>query len=130
MSIITPDHIIQLWPSLSEEVGEKLVEIAESIAEVDSPLELSPEEELLLEQAREDFKYGRTLSLDDYKADLDAFLSSGFAPNPIVHDPKRSSLANGRNLFKTMLAEGAERFGVDVADEKRRITPPPAFRRH
>ena len=73
MSTITPDRIIQLWPSLSEEAREKLVEIAESIAEADTPLELSPDEELLLKQAREDFKYGRTLSLDDYKADLDAF---------------------------------------------------------
>ena len=47
--------------------------IAESIAEADKPLELSPDEELLLKQAREDFRFGRTLSLDDYKADLDVF---------------------------------------------------------
>ena len=73
MSTITPDRIVQLWPSLSEEARKKLVEIAERIAEADVPLELSPDEEKLLEQAREDFKHGRSLSLDDYKADLDEF---------------------------------------------------------
>ena len=73
MSTITLDRIVQLWPRLSEAERETLIEIAESIAEADSPLELSPEEELLLEQAREDFKQGRTISLDDYRAELNAF---------------------------------------------------------
>ena len=71
MSTITLDRIVQLWPRLSEEEREKLVEIAESIAEADSPLELSPEEEILLEQAREDFRQGRTISLDELDAELD-----------------------------------------------------------
>jgi hypothetical protein len=71
MSTITPDRIVELWQSLSEEARVKLVAIAESIAEADTPLELTPEEELLLEQAREDFKHGRTLSLDELDAELD-----------------------------------------------------------
>ena len=71
MSTITPDRIVELWPSLSEEARAKLVGIAESIAEPDMPLDLSPEEELLLEQAREDFRQGRTISLDEYEAELD-----------------------------------------------------------
>lgn len=75
MSTNTPDRIVELWPRLSEEAREKLVEIAESIAEADTPLELSASDEKLLRQAREDFKHGRTLSLDDFKADLDAFFS-------------------------------------------------------
>ena len=73
MNAITPSRIIELWPSLSQASREKLIAIAETIADTDTPLELSPGEEHLLAQARDDFKHGRTISLDGFKADLDGF---------------------------------------------------------
>ena len=73
MSTLTPDRIVELWPNLSEAAREKLVEIAESIAQADTPLTLSSAEEALLAQSREDFAHGRTVTLEDFKADLDAF---------------------------------------------------------
>ena len=75
MSTNTPDRILELWPSLSDEARERLVEIAESIAGADVPLVLSSAEEQLLKQAREDFRHGRTQSLDDFKADLDVLFA-------------------------------------------------------
>ena len=74
MSTITSDRIVELWPSLSTEAREKLVTIAERIAGTDEPLELSPDEERMLAQARDDFAQGRTLSMGEFKADLDGFI--------------------------------------------------------
>ena len=71
MSITTPDRLIELWPSLPQEAREQIVEIAESSVAEEGELELTPEEEVLLEQAREDFRLGRVLSMEEFKADLD-----------------------------------------------------------
>ena len=82
MSTTTLDRIVQLWPRFSEEEREKLVEIAENIAEADTPLELSPDEELLLEQSCEGFGQGRTLSLDELDAELDVLFDELRAATP------------------------------------------------
>lgn len=75
MSIQTPDRIVELWPSLSPEARERLVRIAEGSANANSPLNLSEHDEQLLAQAREDFRLGRTISLDEYKAELDGYFT-------------------------------------------------------
>ena len=71
MSITTPDRIVELWPSLPQEARQQIVEIAESSVAGEAELELTPEEEVLLEQAREDFRLGRTVGMEEFKADLD-----------------------------------------------------------
>lgn len=38
------------------------------------PRELTPRELELIEQSKEDFRHGRTLSSDEYRADMSAFL--------------------------------------------------------
>ena len=72
MSTVTPDRIVELWPHLSDEAREKLVEIAEEDA--GDSLQLTPEEERLIEQSREDFRQGRVLDEDEYRAEMDAFM--------------------------------------------------------
>ena len=74
MTITTPDRLIELWPSLPQEAREQIVEIAESSVAGEAELELTPEEEVLLEQAREDFRLGRTLSAKEYHAEMDLFM--------------------------------------------------------
>ena len=75
MNTITPDRIVELWPSLSSEVRQKIVELAETGAAREAPLDLSHEEERLLSSARDDFRQGRTLSLEEYRAEMDAFMA-------------------------------------------------------
>ena len=74
MSAITPDRIVELWPSLSEEARQQIAEIAEGSVGRDTPLDLTDEEERLLTQSREDFKHGRTLDIADYNAEMTAFM--------------------------------------------------------
>ena len=74
MTTTTPQRIVELWPSLSEEARRALTEIAEC-ATGDTPLELTEVEGIALEQSREDFRAGRTLSFDEMRAATDAFLA-------------------------------------------------------
>ena len=74
MSITTPDRIVELWPSLPQEARQQIVEIAESSVAGEAELELTPEEEVLLEQAREDFRLERVLSAKEYHAEMDLFM--------------------------------------------------------
>jgi hypothetical protein len=48
MSIATPDRIIELWPCLSDEARQRLLDLAELSASRDVSLPLSDEEERLL----------------------------------------------------------------------------------
>ena len=73
MSTITPDRIVELWPSLPEEAREKLVELAERIAQNSGRFEFAAEELAGIERGREDFIHGRTFSLPEYRTDMDAF---------------------------------------------------------
>jgi hypothetical protein len=74
MSTITPDRIIELWPTLSAEARQQISDIAESNAGKDVPLDLSDEEQQSLARARDDFKHGRALDADEYHAEMSAFM--------------------------------------------------------
>jgi hypothetical protein len=74
MNTITPDRIVELWPNLSLEARQQISEIAESNGGKDKPLDLSQEEEKLLDRARDDFKHGRALDADEYHAEMSAFM--------------------------------------------------------
>jgi hypothetical protein len=74
MSTINLDRIIELWPTLSPEVRQRIGEIAERNAGGDIPLDLSDEEQQLLARARDDFKHGRALDTDEYHAEMSAFM--------------------------------------------------------
>ncbi len=74
MPTTSPQRLIELWPSLTEEQREALVEIAETAAMPDAPFPLTPEEANALERSKEDFKAGRTRSRAEAEAATDAFL--------------------------------------------------------
>jgi hypothetical protein len=74
MSPITPERIVELWPTLSPEARRQIAEIVQSNAGKDMPLDLSEEEEQMLAQARDDFKHGRALDSDEYHAEMSAFI--------------------------------------------------------
>jgi hypothetical protein len=76
MTILTPNRIVELWPSLPDAARRELIELAEINAGSSKPLDLTSEDERLLGQARDDFKQGRTLSMDEYRADMDAFMAN------------------------------------------------------
>ena len=75
MSTISPDRIVELWPSLPEEARLKIVELAERSAATSGTVEFSADELAGIERGREDFKHGRTQSLPEYRADMDAFFN-------------------------------------------------------
>jgi TRAP-type C4-dicarboxylate transport system substrate-binding protein len=75
MKTNTLERIMELWPSLPETTRAAIVDIAERASPSDADLELTPEEERLIEQAQDDFKHGRTLTLDQFNADMDAFIA-------------------------------------------------------
>jgi hypothetical protein len=74
MTTTTPQRIVELWPSLSEEARRTLTEIAENATD-GAPLQLTDGEAAALERSREDFKAGRALSFDEMRAATDAFLA-------------------------------------------------------
>ena len=74
MTTTTPQRIVELWPSLSEEARRSLTEIAEN-ASGHLPLELTEDEAATLDRSRQDFQAGRTLSFDEMRVATDAFLA-------------------------------------------------------
>jgi hypothetical protein len=74
MTTTTPQRIIELWPTLSEEARKALTDIAES-ATNQPPLELTAEEAAALQRSQQDFTAGRTLSFEEMRAATDAFLA-------------------------------------------------------
>jgi hypothetical protein len=75
MTTKTPDRVVELWPSLPEAARKTIVDIAERTSPRELPLDLTSEETRLLEQGQDDFKHGRTLTLDEFSADMDAFMA-------------------------------------------------------
>ena len=73
MSSTTPDRIVELWPSLSEDARQKIVDMAESSAVNAGTYDFTAEELAGIERGREDFQNGRTSSLPEYRSDMDAF---------------------------------------------------------
>lgn len=74
MTTATPQRIVELWPSLSEDARRALTEIAEN-ATGQVSLELTSDEAEALDRSRKDFEAGRTLSFEDMRAATDAFLA-------------------------------------------------------
>ena len=83
MDTKTPDRIVELWPILPEDARETLVKRAERTAGKAEPLVFLDEELAGIEQGRQDFKQGRTLSLQEYRTDMDAFFERLKAPPPL-----------------------------------------------
>lgn len=79
MTTITPQRLLDLWPALSPERRAELVETAERmaapVADGMKPVEFTADELAAIEQGSEDFKHGRTLRLDEFRADMDAFFA-------------------------------------------------------
>lgn len=72
--------IEQITAKLASLDDERLQAVAEMIEAMDGeesvlPRELTPHELALVEQSREDFKTGRTLTLDEAEARTEAFLA-------------------------------------------------------
>ena len=77
---MTRDHAIAIinetLPSLDDEQVQAVADIAKSMAADDGlPRELTPRELALTEQSKEDFKAGRTYTLDEMDAYLDAVVA-------------------------------------------------------
>ena len=70
-------------PSLNDEGVLAIADIVQSIEAADElPRELTPDELALIEQSKDDFKSGRTYTLDQARAMTDAFLASlGVTPS-------------------------------------------------
>ncbi len=62
-------------PALDDARVEKLAEMARALAEPQPVLrKLTAEELALIEQSKEDFRLGRTLTMEEARAGTDAFL--------------------------------------------------------
>ena len=75
MTIKTPDRVVELLPSLPEAARKVIVDIAETPSPREISFALTPDEERLLEQAQDGFKHGRTLSLEQFSAEMAAFMA-------------------------------------------------------
>lgn len=67
------ERLVELWPDLPPQIREELVAIAEAeVAPDDTKTEfiLTPEEMASVEAAREDFKHGRTMTLEELEASI------------------------------------------------------------
>ncbi len=69
-------------PSLDDEAAMTLAEMAQSLAKPFVLRKLTGEELRLIEQSKEDFKAGRTLTADEYKREMDAFRAELYAKYP------------------------------------------------
>lgn len=61
---------------LGEKELDALVELTTAWAQPHSSFKFSEEERAAVERSREDFKFGRTLTLDEAEARTDAFLAA------------------------------------------------------
>jgi hypothetical protein len=69
--------------SLDDDGVMAVASIVEDIAaDGDPPRALTPRELALIEQSKEDFKAGRVVSQEDYRVEMDAFLSQRRARLP------------------------------------------------
>jgi hypothetical protein len=75
MKTNTLERIVELWPNLPETARATIADIAENASPREVELDLTPEEERLIEQAQEDFRQGRTLTLEEFNAEMDVFMA-------------------------------------------------------
>ena len=74
MSTKTLDRVVELWPSLSDEAQAEIVEIVEGAAAQTAGFrDLTPHEELMIEQSIEDFKQGRVLTSEEVRQHFDDY---------------------------------------------------------
>ena len=64
------DCLVELRQSLPEAARETIVAIAENTAQHEVELDLTSEEERLIEKSREDFKHGRSLTMEEFSVDI------------------------------------------------------------
>ncbi len=76
MSAKELDRIIELWPLLPEATQADLLRRVETVAAITEPLQLKAEDVAAIERGREDFKHGRTLSLDQFEVNSAAFMAN------------------------------------------------------
>jgi hypothetical protein len=69
-------------PALADEQVDALAEMVAAWAQPHDPLDLTPEELAGIERSREDFKHGRTLTDDEYQAEMDVFMARLAAKQP------------------------------------------------
>ena len=72
MTTASASRILELWPKLSEEHRNVLIEIAESSVETPASIQLTDDELAALERSKGDFAAGRVLDWDEMKTRLDA----------------------------------------------------------
>jgi hypothetical protein len=75
----SPSRILELWPHLSSALRAELIATAERLAapgHAMEPPEFTDEELAAIEQGQEDFRQGRTLTLDEFDARTAKFLES------------------------------------------------------
>jgi hypothetical protein len=75
MSQISPGRIVELWPSLSEEARQRIVDLAENSAVTSGRYQFSSEELIGIERGRDDLEHGRTSSLPEFRSEMDAFFN-------------------------------------------------------
>ncbi len=61
-------------PVLGDSQVDAIAEMVQSMAESTAPLHLTAEDLAGIERSKEDFKHGRTLSSEEYEAEMDAFM--------------------------------------------------------
>ena len=76
MTTMTPERIVELWPSLTDAARRSLIDIAEGIAATPSKLALTDDERAAVERSRQDFRNGRVLSEDEYRHSMNVFMRS------------------------------------------------------
>jgi hypothetical protein len=74
--------IEQTLLSLDDEAAMALAEMAQSLAKPFVMRKLTTEELRLVEQSKEDFRSGRTLTADEYKREMNEFMTDLHAKYP------------------------------------------------
>lgn len=72
MTTASESRILELWPKLSEEHRNVLIEIAESSVDTPTSIQLTGDELAALERSKADFAAGRVLDWEEMKSRLDA----------------------------------------------------------
>jgi hypothetical protein len=69
-------------PALDDDRLSTVAELVEQMTQSDMALDLTDEELAAIERSKADFKAGRTLSSQEYKAEMDAFMTRLAAKYP------------------------------------------------
>jgi hypothetical protein len=78
----TMARIAATLPALDDERLAAVADIVDQMVQPDVAIELTAEELAGIERSREDFRTGRTLSSQEYRTEIDAFMARLFAKYP------------------------------------------------